>query len=125
MSEPAQREGFATDAAIKRVAERFGIGLALASQDWAICAADPSRLEEFLRAYESESFTCDEQFVLMEMLLQSFEDAEASASVDAQWTRVAALLRRDAVVHLSSLRYWSAIEGRGGEWSVPARIREL
>lgn len=126
MSEPAQREGFPTVAAIERIAARFGISLPSECQDWAICAADHERIDEFLHAYESEPFTPDEQVVVMEMLLQSFEDAELSPSDDARWGRLAALLRRDSEVHVSIIRYWRSIKDRPEEqWRVPALVRAL
>lgn len=87
-------ERFVTPAAIEALALRFGLPASPSMQDWSWEMADPTRLDDFLAFYEEGDLTDDQRFVLMEMILQSFEDRAADPATDARWPRVMAFLWR-------------------------------
>jgi hypothetical protein len=71
---PDHLRRYPTWAAIDALAARFGFVNEPGMQDWAWEVADPSRIDEFLAAYEDGDLSDDERFTLMDTMLQSFED---------------------------------------------------
>jgi hypothetical protein len=101
---------FSAAEAIDSLARRFDLPNEPWMQDWEYLVADPQRIDEFLQAYVSGDLTEDEKFVLMEMLLQSFEDLEADLAADSRWHLVLDLLDRHISLHVYSIYYWSLLE---------------
>lgn len=57
-------------------------------------------------AYRGGALFGDEQFVLMEMLPQSFEESGRDLESDAEWAEVLCLLEHHADRHICTIRYW-------------------
>ena len=74
-----------TKSATDSLATRFSLPNHDGMQDWEYEVADPEKINDFFEVYKNESTVEDEKFVLLEMLLQSFEDSmvvELSAGVE-------------------------------------------
>lgn len=128
MCVPAHLRRFPTRQAIDALALRFDLPNYPDMQDWAWEVADPLRLDEFLYAYESGDLNEDERFVLMEIILQSFEDLERSSNlVDPRWPSVLDILDRNIDLHAYSVWYWSVLDREWDDeifWVTP-HVREI
>ena len=91
------------------LAKRFELPYSDFMQDWEWEVADPLRIDEFLEAYESDELTEDECFVLMETILQSFEELETFSQNDKRWQQVLEHLSKNAALHMNTLWYWSGL----------------
>lgn len=99
-----------TREAIEAVATRFQLPVDPSMQDWEYQVADPKRLNEFLSAYETGQLSNDEKFVLMQMILESFEELARRGNnigADARWQHTLALLDKNILLHGYSIWYWS------------------
>jgi hypothetical protein len=96
-------------------------------QDWEWEVADPKRINEFLSAYESDLVTDDERFVLMETLIQSFEESGRSLPDDLRWCQVLELLDKNIALHIYSVWYWSDLENDNADdaWRVTPFLRKV
>jgi hypothetical protein len=96
-------------------------------QDWQWEVSDATRLDEFLQAYESCDLNDDERFVLMEIILQSFEDRGKALAIDPRWYRVLELIDRKIDLHAHSVWYWSAMETEdvNDQWVVSPYLRRI
>ena len=127
MSVPEHLWRFPTQAAITSLATRFGLPNTPQMQDWEWEVADPERIDEFLEAYETAETTEDELFVLMEMLLQSFCDAQLDLSQDVRWSTVVDHLNERAELHAHTIWYWSCLDTEDLEqlWPVTPYVRDI
>ena len=80
-------------------------------QDWEWIVANGSRFAEFLEAYRAGGLTDDEQFSLMEMLVQSVNDILQARQVpepekQPEWLAVEELLLANWKLHDTTIRYW-------------------
>ena len=98
---------FPTADAIASLVSRFHFAVDPHMQDHEAELADPQRIDEFLAVYEGGDLTEDEQFLLMAILLNSFEFAEVPLASQPQWPRTLELLDRDIQVHIYSMLYFS------------------
>ena len=96
-------------------------------QDWEWEVADPSRIDEFLAAYESGELSEDERFTLMETIFQSFEELPDSIGSDPRWAQVLDILDSHFELHAYSIWYWSDLENENGEdsWRVTPFLRQV
>ena len=96
-------------------------------QDWPWEVADPERLDEFLAAYGGDELSDDERFVLMEMILRSFEGLGRSTGFDPRWARTLEAIDRNMDLHAHSVWYWSALETEDTEdqWLVTPFLRRI
>lgn len=96
-------------------------------QDWEWEIADPSRIEEFLDAYENWDLTDDERFSLMEIIIECAEESAESLPESKHWKRALQLLEANIVVHIHSVWYWAVPEAetRDEHWRVTRDLREL
>lgn len=100
---------YPTWTAQESLAERFGIFIHLSMQDWEHRASDPNRIDEFWAAYESGELTDDEKFVLMEMIIASFECLahKEPLTENSIWQAVQHTLDENIDLHISSVWDWS------------------
>lgn len=81
-------------------------------QDWEVEVADPNRITEFLNAYEASDLSDDDRFLLMSLIIASFDDAGESDGEKPfsgkEWEKTRKLLIRDCKLHASTLWYWSS-----------------
>jgi hypothetical protein len=106
-------------AAIDSLAGRFGWAVSPSIQDPEAEWADPSRIDEFMAAYEADGLSEDERFLLMAILLNSFEFADRPLADWPQWARTLQLLDRDIALHVHSVLYFAGPGGSADEgWRI-------
>ncbi len=113
---------FPTAEAIASLVSRFQFAPHPHMQDHEIELSDPERIDEFLSAYEAGDLTNDERFLLMAILLNSFEFSDRPLLSQAQWPRTLALLDRNISVHLFSVLKFSDPED---DWLIGPEMRVL
>jgi hypothetical protein len=106
--------------------ERLSTQLSLVphSQDWGICNADASRLEEFLDFYDSHIAEDPYELeALAELIFQSAEESIAAGGLEAiDVGRVASFIRKNQSSFPQTLEYWRNLET--GDWRLPTLIHE-
>ncbi|UFZ05675.1 hypothetical protein LQG66_05000 [Bradyrhizobium ontarionense] len=110
---PDHLRRYPTREAVNALCRRFGFPYHPQMQDWEWEVADAMRIDEFLSAYESGELSEDERFVLMETILQSFEDLrflEDRPDPDPRWQRVLDILDRNIDLHAHTVWYWSVLD---------------
>ena len=127
MSVPEKFWRFPTGEAIASLVERFNFPYSSDMQDWEWEVADPNRIEEFVAAYTSGELNEDERFVLMETIIQSFEDLCSSLDDNKKWHEVVELLESNLDLHIYSVWYWSDDENESlrDSWYVAPYMRYL
>jgi hypothetical protein len=116
-----------TRAAIDKLAATFSLPNTPDMQDWEWEVADPDRVEEFLNEYKNGNNTDDEKFVLLEMLLQSFEESELDLNKNEKWKELLELIQSNFKIHEYTIWYWSVFDAESKEeqWRVTPFMREL
>ncbi len=97
-------------------------------QDWELENANPERLTEFIHAYQTGSFSHQEQHALMGLILASFNDylAEEAASDSAIEHTICALLEQQWQDFHPLVRYWSLLdEDLDDEFPITPIMRKL
>ncbi len=110
MSVPAHLWRYPTREAIDSLARRFGLPNEPNMQDWPWEVADLARIDEFIDAYENGNLSDDEKFVLMEMLIQSFDDVEEPLEGNSKWRKVLGFIEANISLHIYSVWYWSQFQ---------------
>jgi hypothetical protein len=106
--------------------ERLSTQLSLVphSQDWGICNADASRLDEFLAFYDSHH--PDDPYeleLLAELILQSAEDAIGTGELEKPMRfRLIKFIADHGQDFPDTLEYWSELEE--DDWQISGLIRE-
>src|SRR5438552_18208743 len=95
MTVPEHLQRFSTRAAIDALAKRLRLVNEPGMQYWKWEVADPHRIDEFLSTYESGDLSEDEKFILMEMMLQSFEQMPATLDAAPRSLRLIDILHRN------------------------------
>jgi len=119
-----------TPAAMKALARRFGFPLEDWMQDWEYQVADFERIDEFIAAYGGGELSEDEKFVLMETIIESFEDLARRGSDltgDARWGRILVVLDQNIALHAYTVWYWSCLDAETSDepFFVSALIRQV
>lgn len=126
MNVPEHLWRFPTRAAIDALATRFGLRNEPDMQDWEWEVADPNRIEEFLRAYESGELTEGERFVLMETIIQSFDESEHPLTGNPLWERILTRIEENITVHIHTVWYWACLgEKLEDSWRVAPSMRKI
>lgn len=121
MDVPEHLWRYPTAAALERLADRFGFVTGPWVQDSEAQWADPERIDEFLAAYEAGEFgelDEDERFLLMAVVLNSFEFADRPLARLPQWLRTLHLLERDIAIHIHSVLYFAGPGGSERDWRI-------
>lgn len=105
LSEPKIR--YCTKRAINSLASRFSLPNHDGMQDWEYEVADHERISDFFEVYKNELTLEDEKFVLLEMLLQSFEDSAIDLHSCKDWHELLKLAGTRFSIHSYTLWYWS------------------
>jgi len=78
------------------------------SQDWEFEVADPARVTEFFKAYDSGPINLDEKSVLINVILASYNDAiEEGSAHPGDWEWISRDLVRDRAIHEAAINYWA------------------
>ena len=83
-------------------------------QDWERFFCDPNRIDEFLDLYQTGALDDDEKFLLMDLILASFADADIEVSSSPEWARCLHLLRTDRMLHAWTIWFWASIDEETG-----------
>lgn len=95
-------------------------------QDWGIEFSDPSRINEFLSAYESANLTAPQKMAVMELIIASFDELIYSEKDDPKlWERIASHLNSEKELHKYTLNYWACYEDQRDIFPTTERIREI
>ena len=97
-------------------------------QDWELENANPERLPEFIRTYQTGSFSHQEQHALMGLILASFNDylAAETAPDPAVEHTICALLEQQWQDFHPLVRYWSLLdEDLDDEFPITPIMRKL
>ena len=113
---------FPTAKAIASLVSRFQFAAHSHMQDPEAELADPERIDEFLATYENGDLTDDEKFLLMEILLNSFEHSDRSLLSQTQWPRTLALLDHNISLHIYTVLAFSDPES---DWLIGPDIHVL
>ena len=97
---------YPTAAVEARLNERFNLVAESWYQDWPLEVADAGRVEEFLKAYETEAWSDDERYALMELLLYSYDEAPDVTAPNRVWPRLSAALLQAFELHRPTMLYW-------------------
>ncbi len=86
-------------------------------QDWEIELADPKRVNEFCKLYDTGELDTETKFTLMLLIVASLDDLLREESVDSATAvqRVEQLLRRDFILNLHTVEYWCQLEETDAE----------
>ena len=86
-------------------------------QDYPLEVADASRLEEFISVLEVQTLLPEQEKILVELILYSFDDWLHDQDVDhlAIWSRVKKRLKENWDLHEERIRYWALIDSPGHE----------
>lgn len=93
--------------AIDSLALRFNLPNNPNMQDWEYEVADAERINEFLTVYLEKTTSEDEKFILMEILLQSFEESNRDLKLDYEWNRLLTCLENNLHIHAMTICYWA------------------
>lgn len=107
-----------TAAALERLAGRFGFIAHPSMQDPEAEWADSGRIDEFLAVYEAGELGEDERFLLMTVVLNSFEFADRALAHWPQWPCTLHLLERDIAIHIHSVLYFAGPGGCERNWRI-------
>jgi hypothetical protein len=126
MSVPEHLLRFPTKEARVRLAQLLRLPYHESMQDWEWEVAEANRVAEFLHTYESSDLSEDEQFSLMEIIIQSVEDSETACD-SAEWQRVLRHLDERISLHAHSVWYWAVPGEKDQEahWCVTPDMRQL
>lgn len=127
MTVPEHLWRFPTAESIRSLSNRFKLPYTPQMQDWEWEVADSNRIDEFLDAYMSAELTDNEQFTLMETIIQSFEELDQLMTAHPRWKDCLKALRQNIDRHIYSVWYWSDLESALDEesWQVTPYFREI
>ena len=94
-------------------------------QDWEWEVADAERIDEFMTAFLAGDLDEDQRFVLLETLIQSFDDLGDALRRDERWPRLLAAIDESIELHIYTVWYWADLEGECDGWTVRPYFREL
>jgi hypothetical protein len=118
---------YPTRAAMESLASRFGFDLTRWPQDPEIEWAEAKRIDEFVATYERAQLTDDERFLLMAMLVNSFNSADEPLDAQPLWQRTLELVERDIDVHIFTVLHFADMvpDDDGWEWPVEPDLRAV
>ena len=99
------------------------------TQDWERFFADDSRVSEFLSLYQARLSYDDEMFLLMDLILASVADADASVPTEVQWWNIETLLSDQYDLHAWTIWCWADIDEDTGipsnDFQISRRMQKL
>ena len=127
MSIPEHIWRFPTRKAIDSLAKRFNFPNTPEMQDWEWEVADADRIDEFISVYESGQLDDDEKFILMETIIQSFEELNSPLATEPRWGKILKLIEKNIQLHIYSVWYWSDLENdnKDEQWRVNPFIKSI
>lgn len=103
-SEPKARH--VTANAVQRVTRRLDLPDGGGMQDWPLEIANPSRLDEFVKAYDEDWLDDDDRFAIVQLITASFDEARSEV-MEAIWPAIREILERHTNLHRHTIYYWS------------------
>lgn len=116
-----------TKEAIEVLSKRFNLPNEENMQDWEWEVADSARINEFIKAYKTESLNDDEKFTLMEIIIQSFEDLNTDLNNNPNWNGILKILRTNFTLHQYTIWYWSDFvnDNNDEKWTVTDYLKKI
>lgn len=116
-----------TKAAIDSLAKLFNLPNTPEMQDWPWEVADYKRVNEFVAEFRKNSLPDDEQFTLLEIILQSFEESDTDLYTNELWLEVLSLIEKNFNLHAYSVWYWAGFQNdsKDEEWNVTPFMRRI
>lgn len=95
-------------------------------QDWDLELADQGRAEEFVAYLEGGSFSQEQKFALMSLILASVEDMAREGDVSpVLWGRVQRQLRADSILYAALVRQWGPKDDDPDSFAISPRLAAL
>lgn len=98
---------YPSEKARRHLAVIFDLPYTSQMQDWEVEVSNPDRIREFIKTYEDGGLDENELFVLMNLIIASFDEAEQDSFANPEWLRARELLLRDCELHAWTIWYWS------------------
>ena len=90
----------------KSLSERLGLCWDQSMQDWDLINSNPDHIDHFLKVYNQLSDS-NEKFVLMQLIIASFDDIQDMKSFDdASWNKCAIILEKQSFLHIQTIFCW-------------------
>jgi hypothetical protein len=92
------------------IGQRFGFEYGKPDHLWFRKNATPLRLQEFISAYEQESFDFEPRFILMDLIIYSFESLlqqSAQEQIQEAWKRIKHLLVQDWPLNATTIQIFA------------------
>ncbi|WP_422858146.1 hypothetical protein ACOKFD_11980 [Flagellimonas sp. S174] len=100
----------ASSRAEKKLSDSLGLIWDKSIQDWDLVNSNQNRIDDFLRAYQ-ELDDDDEKFVLMQLIVASFDDFQSEENFDFKlWNECSIVLEKEHSTHIHTISYWSLKE---------------
>ncbi len=111
----------------KVLADLFNYKIGAQDQDWTYTAAEPERIDDYIRAYDNKIKDDDTKFSLMEMVIQSLTEQHSDEVMILKWAEVKELLTRDFDLHKYTIFYWCCWDNEDVNdcWKITPYMREL
>jgi hypothetical protein len=124
MLEPIPR--YATRAAINHLTAALDLTSDYGMQDWSYQIAEPADIQKYLDHYELITNE-DDQFVLMEMIIQATEYQQSDPDFAKYCSIVKDLLIKDFTIHQYTIYYWAAMDQADlrDAWKIAPLMREI
>ena len=104
----------------------FGLPNNARMQDWAYEVADPERLVEFFDALDHYEAEPETQYTLMDMVLQSLEEAEVDLLDSEIALSIESHLKKNYELHAYQIWYWSAFDiALADAWRISPFLRNI
>ncbi len=119
---------YSNSASEKKLSERLGIHWSNDMQDWDLIISDYSRISDFLKLYLTELKDDNDKFVLMQLIISSFDDGISNANSQElkNWNTCKTILTNECYIHYSTIKYWSLLDNEiDNTFSITPFMREV
>lgn len=90
----------------QELATLFNYQISKNDQDWTYTIAEPERIDEYIKAYNTSITNENTKFSLMEMIIQSLTEQDTDKLMEDKWIKVKTLLDTDFTLHKYTIYYW-------------------
>jgi len=109
----------ASGRAEKKLSESLGLTWDKSIQDWDLVNSNPERIDDFLKAYQELDDDDDEKFILMQLIVASFDDFQSDKKFDFElWHECRTILEKEHFIHIHTISYWSMKEDQSDHFFI-------
>ena len=111
----------------QELASLFGYEIEIYSQYWTYEIAEPERIDEYTRAYDTTVTNGETKFSLMEMIFQSLTEQKDEKKMEEKWDQVKSILNENFDLHKYTIYYWCCWENEDINdcWEITPLIRDF